>query len=103
MGWSFQLNPILAIGSNTWETACGWGGFYYHEVPWKGACTAADSVYDACLQIDGDADPTSAPHTAMLPTNMVFGTPGSGGYRDKLSPSGNCDPQPGTRQRRSVY
>lgn len=103
MGWSFQLNPILAIGSNTWETACGWGGFNYHEIPWKDACTEADRVYDACLQVDGDADPTSAPHTALLPTNMVFGTPGSGGYRDKLSPGGNCDPLPATRQRRSVY
>jgi len=103
MGWSFSLNPILAIGSNTWQTACGWGGFYYHEIPWKGACTATDRIYDACLQVDGDADPTSAPHTALLPVNMVFGTPGSGDYRDKLSPAGNCDPLPSTRKRRSVY
>jgi hypothetical protein len=102
MGWGFQLNPLLAIGSSTWQTACNWGGFSYHEVPWKGACTAAEPVFDACLQVDGDADPTTAPHTALLPTNITFGTPGSGGYRDKLSPSGNCDPQPGSRQRRSV-
>lgn len=103
MGLSFDLNPILAIGSNTWETACGWGGFYYHEIPWKDGCTASDRVYDACLQVDGDADPTSSPHTALLPANMIFGTPGSDDYRDKLSPSGNCDPMPSTRQRRSVY
>lgn len=103
MGWSFQLNTILAIGSSTWETACGWGGFYYHEIPWKDDCTATDRVYDACLQVDGDADPTSSPHTALLPTNMVFGTPGSGGYRDKLSPGGSCEPLPLTRQRRNVY
>lgn len=103
MGWGFQLNPLLAIGSSTWQTACGWPGFSYHEIPWKGACGAADRVYDACLQVDGDADPTSAPHTPLLPADMVFGTPGSGDYRDKLSPSGNCDPQPSSRVRRSVF
>jgi len=103
MGWGFNLNPLLAIGSSTWQTACNWGSFSYHEVPWKGACTDTEEVYDACLQVDGDADPTSPPHTALLPVNMVFGTPGSGGYRDKLSPGGTCDPQPTTRKRRSVY
>lgn len=103
MGWGFALNPLLAIGSSVWQTACGWGGFSYHEVPWKDDCQASDPVYDACLQVDGDADPTSAPHTPLLPVNMVFGTPGSGGYRDKLSPSGTCDPQPSSRQRRSVF
>lgn len=103
MGWGFQLNPLLAIGSSVWDTACGWSGFSYHEVPWKDGCTASDRVYDACLQVDGDADPTTAPHTPLLPVNMVFGTPGSGGYRDKLSPSGTCDPQPTSRTRRSVF
>ena len=102
MGWYFDLNPLLAIGSNTWQTACGWGGFSYHEVAWKDGCTAGDTIFDACLEVDGDADPTTAPHTPLLPVNMLFGTPGSGGYRDKLSPSGNCDPQPGTRTHRSV-
>ncbi|WP_395337314.1 hypothetical protein WBP06_22305 [Novosphingobium sp. BL-8H] len=103
MGWGFSLNPLLAIGSSTWQTACGWGGFSYHEVAWTGACDAVDTVCDACLQVDGDADPTSAPHTPLLPVNMVFGTPGSGDYRDKLSPAGSCDPQPGSRTRRAVF
>jgi hypothetical protein len=102
MGWGFALNPILAIGSNTWQTACGWGGFSYHEVAWKDACSESDPVFDACLQVDADSDPTSAPHTPLLPTNIVFGTPGSGGYRDKLSPSGDCDPLTSWRVRRSV-
>lgn len=103
MGWGFDLNPLLAIGSNAWQTACGWGGFSYHEVAWKGACGATEAIFDACLQVDGDADPTTAPHTPLLPTNMTFGTSGSGGYRDKLSPGGTCDPQPGSRVHRSVY
>jgi len=103
MGWGFSLNPLLAIGSSTWQTACGWGGFTYHEVAWIGACDAPDPICDACLQVDGDADSTSAPYTPLLPVNMVFGTPGSGDYRDKLSPAGNCDPQPATRSRRMVF
>jgi hypothetical protein len=105
MGWGFQLNPLLAIGSNVWQTACGWGGFSYHEVAWKDACTANENIYDACLQVDDDADPTSAPHTGVLPIDMRFGNPGDGDYRDKLCPSSggaNCAPQPGTRARRPV-
>ncbi|HEX6508011.1 MAG TPA: hypothetical protein VF221_10295 [Chloroflexota bacterium] len=106
MGYSFDLNEILAIGSAVWQTACGWGSFSYHEVAWKGACTAGDAIFDACLEVDGDADPTSAPHTPLLPVNLGFGNPGDGLYRDRLAtPVGrlNCNPQPGTKQRRAVY
>jgi hypothetical protein len=106
----FQLNDILAIGSNTWQPPCqgidGWhGGFGYHEVAWKGACDVNDNVFDACLKVDGDADPTTPPHTPLLPLNMRFGNPGDGDYRDKLcTPAGrpNCNPTPGTRTRRTV-
>lgn len=103
MGWYFDLNPLLAIGSSTWQTACGWSGFSYHEVGWKGACTASDHVFDACLQVDVDADPTQAPHTGDLPRNMRFGNPGDGDYRDRLSPAGACNPQPSSRSRRTVH
>ena len=103
---SFGLNPLLAIGSNVWQTACGWGAFNYHEVAWKNNCTADDEVFDACLQVDGDVDPTSSPHTALLPLNLRFGNPGDNQYRDRLAnPAGrpNCEPQPSTRTRRSVF
>jgi hypothetical protein len=106
MGWSFGLNPLLGIGSAVWQPACGWPGFSYHEVAWTGACDVDDRVYDACLQVDGDSDPTAAPHTALLPCEMRFGNPGDGDYRDRLAtPAGRptCDPQPGTRTRRSVF
>lgn len=105
MGWGFPLNKILAIGSNVWQTACGWGGFSYHEVAWKDACTENDNIYDACLQVDGDADPTTAPHTPLLPIDMRFGNPGDGDYRDRLCPASSgasCAPQPTTRTRRPV-
>lgn len=106
----FHLNPILGIGSNTWQPAChgidGWAdGFGYHEVAWTGACGANDNVFDACLHVDGDADPTAAPHTAQLPVNVLFGNPGDMQYRDRLTiPAdlANCSPLPGTRQRRAV-
>ena len=105
MGWGFALNEILAIGSSVWQTACGWSGFSYHEVAWKGACTANEEVFDGCLEVDGDVDPTTPPHIPLLPINLRFGNPGDGQYRDRLAtPAGrpNCAPQPATRQRRTV-
>jgi hypothetical protein len=105
MGWGFDLNELLAIGSNVWQTACGWSSFNYHEVAWTAACTVNDDVYDACLRVDGDNDPTAPPRVPLLPQHLRFGNPGDLLYRDRLaSPSGrpNCNPQPATRQRRFV-
>lgn len=105
-GAPFALNPILAIGSRVWQTACGWGTFGYHEVAWKDACTERDAVFDACLLVNGSRHPTRSPFVPLLPANLVFGEPGQGLYRDRLaSPAGrrNCKPQPAsTRQRRVV-
>jgi len=105
MGWNFALNELLAIGSSVWQTACGWSGFSYHEVAWEANCTANDDVYDACLQVNGTAAPTVPPHVPLLPQDLRFGNPGDLLYRDRLAtPAGrpNCNPQPGTRQRRTV-
>lgn len=99
----FRLNPILAIGSSQWRTACDWGAFNYHEVAWTGVCGEGDDVYDACLLVDGGADPTRPPHEPLLPAKMRFGGPGQ--YRERLaSPAGrpNCVPVPTKRQRRFV-
>ncbi|MCP4896347.1 MAG: hypothetical protein GY906_05175 [bacterium] len=105
LNFGFDLNPLFAIGASVWQTACGWSGFNYHEVAWKGSCTASDEVFDACLHVDGDANPTASPHTKMLPINLEFGAVGAGLYRDRLAtPAGrpDCEPNPGSRQRRSV-
>lgn len=105
MGYFFNLNELQAIGSSTWQTACGWTGFSYHEVAWSGACAANDDVWDACLQVDGDADPTTAPHSALLPVKIRFGNPGDLTYRDRLaSPAtrASCAPDSTTRVRRTV-
>lgn len=99
----FRLNPILGIGSQSFSTL--FGGFGFHEVAWTGDCTALDTVYDACLQTDADADPTTSPHLPSLPVNQLFGVPGSGNYRDQIAAPQDrdvCSPQPGLRIRRSL-
>jgi hypothetical protein len=107
MASSFALNPMIAIGYNVWAIPFS-GSFSYHEVAWTGACTVNDRVFDGCLKVDGDADPTTAPHTALLPTNMLFGDCATMNYRLRLCPPTatgcvKCVPQPATtRQRRPI-
>lgn len=107
MGWGFDLNPIIAIGYNNWAVPFA-GGFSYHEVAWKGACTQNEKLFDGCLKVDGDADPTGPPHTPLLPTNVLFGDCTTMNYRLRLCPPtpggcASCQPQPGTtRQRRPI-
>jgi hypothetical protein len=103
---SFALNPVIAIGYNVWAVPFGFG-FSYHEVPWKGACTDNENIFDGCLKVDADADPTQPPHTPLLPTNMLFGDCSTLNYRRRLCPPSangcpNCQAQPGTRQRRAI-
>jgi hypothetical protein len=106
----FELTPILAIGSSVWQPAChgspGWNDrFRHHEVGWTGACGVNDTVFDGCLQVDGDADPTAAPHTPLVPVDLRFGNPGDMEYRDRLAaPAGRalCNPKQAPRQRRAV-
>jgi hypothetical protein len=107
MGWGFDLNPLIAVGYNIWVVPFA-GGFSYHEVAWTGGCTENDRVYDGCLHVDGDADPTTAPHTPLLPVNMKFGNCVTMDYRLRLCPPtptgcAMCQPQPvTTRQRRPI-
>lgn len=106
MGWGFDLNPLIAIGYSTWEVPF-YGSFSYHEVGWTGGCTEHDRVFDGCLHVDGDTDPTSAPHTALLPVDMVFGNCSTMDYRMRLCPPTSagcsaCVPQTTTRQRRAI-
>ena len=101
----FPLNPTRSIGAATWASACSIGAFSMHEVAWTGGCGENDRVFDACLQIDADNDPTRAPQTPLLAVNMPFGAAGAGLYRDRLAaPAGRsiCNPQPLFRQRRFI-
>jgi hypothetical protein len=103
LGRTFELNPILAIGSDVWQPACGWPGFGYHEVAWEGTCTAVNDVYDSCLQLNGGDDPAGQPRVPLLPADIRFGAVGQREYRDRLcTPAGRpkCEPQPATTRRR---
>ena len=106
MGWGFSLNKIIAVGYSTF--ACpNWGcSFSYHEVAWTGNALASEPVYDACLKVDGDADPVNAPHTALLSKNITFDDASGIDYRERLVPPAsitNCQAQPSTKVRPPVY
>jgi len=104
MGYSFQCNEIISIGYSHWAVPFGWG-FSYHEVAWKAGCDINDELFDACLKVDGDNDPTNEPHVPLLPVNIKFGNTGDLLYRDRLAaPAGrpNCNPDSGTRTRRTI-
>ncbi len=100
MGFKFKTNPVLVIGSHEW----GIQPFAYHSVAWKGDCTAEDSLFDACLQVDGDGNPSarSRDHAALQPANMLFGSGRNRLYRFCLVESGNCEPSPRTKVKRPI-
>lgn len=98
----FPVNPVRTIGAPNWSLPCGWWpGWTFHEVAWSGDCTADDTVFDACLQLDG-YPPYRVP---LMPANLRFGRIGEYAYRDLLAaPEGRalCEPTPFARQRRPV-
>lgn len=98
----FEVNPILAIGSDRWQTPCGRPGFYFHEVAWTDSCGANDFVFDACLAVNAPSS-VGGLSQSLVPTDMKFGTPGSGDYLDCLATAAGrklCPPQPSSRLRR---
>jgi len=110
MGYDFGTNPYSAIGCAAW-TPPNWGwGFGYHEVGWTGACGDADKIFDPCLKVDGNDDPSIEPRTELLPVNMPFSDGDAGVpyvYRESLAAPGpagygSCLAQPGEKQRRPI-
>lgn len=81
----FSLNKVIPIGFPDFIIPFA-GSFNFHEVAWKGDCTEDNEVFDACLVVDGDPDPTvTTSHTRLLPANLLFGRPGDLHYRDRLA------------------
>jgi hypothetical protein len=81
---NFRLNPNKKIGT----TAVPNGLFSYHTVAWLGDATATDRLFDACVQLDPDGDPTNVPHPFNVPKNILFTD-----YRPQLTlDAGNCRP-----------
>ena len=109
-GTGFATNPYSAIGRSPW-TPPRWGwGFSFHEVAWDGACGDSDLVFDACLRVNGNGNPTTTPRTEELPAAMQF-SDGSWNapyvYREKLSPPnssgyGACVSRPSLKKRRTL-
>lgn len=104
-GGSFFTNPVRVFG----RTAFLPNEFSIHDVAWKNGCTESEEVFDASLLVDGDTDPTSAPHTPKLPANLRFGTVEERGYLFRVAaPLGSHPgselphPVPHRRLRRSI-
>jgi hypothetical protein len=108
MGFFFDLNPVLSIGSRFFGAPCsGPALFGMHEVAWKNNCSFNDDIFDACIQLDAAGDPGRPPHVPLTPANMPFSA-GLSSYRDRLCPPTaggqlRCLPQPLTRRRRFIY
>ncbi len=84
MGSSFTCNEIRSITDNTWAPPFPPNnGFSYHRVGWRGAVTNSSKVFDACLKVDDDGDPTGTGNhnSELIPTDIVFWT-GSGLFDD---------------------
>ena len=99
MGSSFVCNEIRAIKDGAWGRPFPPNnGFSYHRVGWRGSVANSSKVFDACLKVDNDGDPTgSGSHNSeLIPTDITFWT-GSGtfdDYKQKLvdpSSYGNCN------------
>ncbi|HEV2719764.1 MAG TPA: hypothetical protein VG323_07070 [Thermoanaerobaculia bacterium] len=90
MGYDFELNPTLAIGTEDWQTACGWKTFTYHEVAWQPPCQEANAVFDACLKVSMIPNSQEPPFVGIQPIQMMFSM-----YQPRLSPQAeNCIPRP---------
>ena len=100
----FKHNPILRIGDSRWVEAT----FNFHVVAWEEDCDVHNDVFDACLQVDGDRDPTAGDsnHIGLLPTDLRFGKDNEKLYRHRLVSSDNpptaARPAPTQRKRRFI-
>jgi hypothetical protein len=78
----FTTNLVKLIGFSQEDNI----EFIHHEVAWNGCVTEDGKVFDACLQVDGDAQPDAPPFEPLLPTNIRFGSPSDRDYRFRLNP-----------------
>lgn len=99
MGLNFQLNPIIAIGHNSFGFP-NWGpGFSYHEVAWWGQGGQDEQICDGCLRTNSNG--SKSPGHAVLPINTGFYNP----YRPQLVPPNDiqkCAPMPQHLKSREV-
>ncbi len=87
---TFECNQVVVIGAGAgnWAEPFLGSGFRYHEVGWTGPCGDSDTIFDPCLQVDGNGDPATAPRTEKYPTDMTFSDGAVGApydYRESLA------------------
>ena len=88
IGWGFRLYWLRGIGYSSYTNSLFGGShaFSYHAFA---SGDGASTVHDACLSVDDDSRPWSAPHREGLPLGMDYDH-----YRDQLSPDNV--PRPGS-------
>lgn len=62
------------------------------EAGWTGSAGDGDRVFDACLRVDGNGDPSTEPRTELLPVNMVYSDGNQGPpyvYRERVAAPGS--------------
>jgi hypothetical protein len=80
MGLSFDTNPIRLIGYPNWKPT----NFLYHSVAWQFPCGANNTLFDSCLQVDGDSKPSCRPHEPLQPAQILFGNGRDDAYHFRL-------------------
>jgi len=98
----FETNRIQKIGSDSTIRQ----EFSFHEVAWKFPREGAASIYDCCLLVDGDDNPTDDNFSPTLGINIPMGVPARSGYHFRLiAPTRRgrtCREMSGTRVRRKI-
>jgi len=86
IGFTFNLNPIMGIGSTTFGSPFDSGRttFNYHAVTTRDATA---HIHDATLALDGDSDPKTAPQTKLLAQDLT-----GVDYLTRLSPDTGSNP-----------
>ncbi len=92
------INPIIVIGDSDWGFPFPEQGeaFRFHQVAFDGEATVDDCVFDACLMVDADKNPTkTSPYrTPMIPAGIRFAKAKGMAYRERFAaPAGRgCRP-----------
>ena len=87
-GSRFFTNPIRLVGfAKPWPVE-----FDFHEVAWEYPCESNNNLYDCCLHLDGDPNPSiSKNFEPLLPANIPFGDHKGKDYHFRLVQKGqNC-------------
>jgi len=102
MGADFGLNRHERIGL----LGVLYGSrFSHHTVAWKDPCGEDNILFDACVRVDSDSTPATAPHPLMIPKNIRFGRVGEHEYRFRLvkeEDEERCTPEPSGKVRRLI-